>query len=160
MVENWTVGGMWATERLMGQVDYYSAGKCARVSPASVAVLLRAIASDPVALAQATKHRPAGADVALSVGRWCHDLGDALEQDVFNSWSIGNQRAADWVMSQIAAQASSSHPYAEQAAVVLHALADYTALQQAVRYKLEGEDQDASLGLWLSDLAEVLEASA
>ena len=76
-------------------------------------------------------------------------------------WLIGGIEAQERLMGQINRRsAHSNEPTVEQVQIVLHALADHTALQEAVNHRPDGANGAAgSVGRWLHDLADYLQGN-
>lgn len=75
-------------------------------------------------------------------------------------WTIGMDEASARVMAQVRSNARPGTPVPtpDQVAAVLHALADHTALVQAVSWRPEPDEGAAlSVGRWLHDLGDLLE---
>lgn len=82
------VAGGKATDRLMASLDARRFDGVAKPNKQQVAMVLHALA-DHTAIEAMLVHRPDPSSPwpqATSVGRWFHDVGDALEDEVFTEW--------------------------------------------------------------------------
>lgn len=77
-------------------------------------------------------------------------------------WFIGQDEAVHRILASVERERrihGEPEPTPGQVAMVLHALADYTALQQALRWG-SAEDPAQSVGRWLHDLADEIGRTA
>lgn len=164
-LREWMIGQDEAVSRVMGAVGAETvlqrSGETAP-SQVQVAAVMHALA-DHTALLQAVQYRPSDMGVALNVGRWLHALGDYLEHGPVNApWLISDDEADLRLLAQVHRQSCLTRtgtpaPSRMQTAAVLHSLADFTALSQAVGYVDSPDGPAHAVGRWLHDLGDYFE---